>query len=307
MERKDKQTKIFLSMITQLLLFLSILFSQDSFSTTVKKSIGYDLIKPDTIFFLPEILHEISGLTAIDSNSFACIQDELGIVFIYDLKQKEITNQLRFAEKGDYEDITRVGKKLFILRSDGVLFEISNYDAKETEARSYSTDIPCDNNEGLCYDRNNERLLIAPKVKLRENPIYNDMLVIFGFDLNSRNLLQEPVAGFQLTDINQFALNHSINLHTKKKKQAVNTESGIQIRPSAVGIHPLTNDLYILSGADKLLLVFNRNGNVEHIEKLDPHLFNKAEGIAFLENGDMFISNEGKDKQPTILRFNYHQ
>ncbi|MGC9342766.1 MAG: hypothetical protein ACP5E3_08705, partial [Bacteroidales bacterium] len=62
-----------------------------------------------------------------------------------------------------------------------------------------------------------------------------------------------------------------------------------------------------ISSRDKLLFVFNMNGNIEHIEILDPLLFRQAEGISFMKNGDMLISNEGKKKKnpPTIVRFNY--
>jgi len=40
---------------------------------------------------------------------------------------------------------------------------------------------------------------------------------------------------------------------------------------------------------------------------LDPRVFNKAEGITFMENGDMLITNEGQDHRPTLLRFNYQK
>jgi hypothetical protein len=46
-------------------------------------------------------------------------------------------------------------------------------------------------------------------------------------------------------------------------------------------------------------------GNLEHIEQLDPIVFNKAEGITFYDNGDMLITNEGQDKKPTVLFFKY--
>jgi hypothetical protein len=49
------------------------------------------------------------------------------------------------------------------------------------------------------------------------------------------------------------------------------------------------------------------NSDLEHVEQLNPALFNKAEGITFLENGDMLISNEGQSKKPTVLRFNYRK
>jgi hypothetical protein len=41
------------------------------------------------------------------------------------------------------------------------------------------------------------------------------------------------------------------------------------------------------------------------MEKLNPELFNQPEGIAFLNNGDMLISNEGGPGNATLLRFNY--
>ncbi len=49
------------------------------------------------------------------------------------------------------------------------------------------------------------------------------------------------------------------------------------------------------------------NGNIEHIEQLNPTMFNKAEGITFYENGDMLITNEGQDNKPTLLHFKYGQ
>jgi hypothetical protein len=49
------------------------------------------------------------------------------------------------------------------------------------------------------------------------------------------------------------------------------------------------------------------DGSIEHIELLDPTMFNKAEGITFYDNGDMLITNEGQDKKPTLLYFKYRQ
>ena len=54
-----------------------------------------------------------------------------------------------------------------------------------------------------------------------------------------------------------------------------------------------------------MMFIFDREGRIMHIEKLNPVMFNKAEGIAFFENGDMLITNEGQSKLPTLLRFNY--
>ena len=38
---------------------------------------------------------------------------------------------------------------------------------------------------------------------------------------------------------------------------------------------------------------------------LDPILFNKAEGLAFLPDGTMLVSNEAQHGKPTLLTFKY--
>ncbi len=87
--------------------------------------------------------------------------------------------------------------------------------------------------------------------------------------------------------------------HGKKK------EPDIEMRISEISINPVTGRLYALSGSERLLFVFDLNGNIEFLERLDKDLFPQAEGITFMQNGDMFISNEGKNSAATLLQFNF--
>jgi uncharacterized protein YjiK len=272
-----------------------------------EKITGYNLTTPDVKFILPDTLHEISGLTNIDSATFACVQDENGIVFIYDAMQNEIKKQFVFGADGDYEGITLVNKTIYVLRSDGYLFEISDYESEEFILTSFSTDIPAKDNEGLCYDTDNNRLLIACKSKIRNGTKSKDNRAIYGFDLKTKTLTQKPIFNFDIKIIKQFAIDNKISLPTKKKKGNQINEPSFKFRPSAIGIHPFTKQLYIISSSDHLLFIFDMNGDIKHIEQLNPFMFNQAEGITFFENGDMLISNEGKDKKPTLLRFNYRK
>src|SRR4030042_4300973 len=111
-------------------LFTFVILGCNPDNTNDKSITGYNLSAPDASFILPDVLHEISGLSNIDATSVACIQDEKGIVFIYDIVKKEIKNQFNFSIDGDYEGIARVDKTLYILRSDGALFEISDHEPK---------------------------------------------------------------------------------------------------------------------------------------------------------------------------------
>jgi len=284
-------------------LFILVLFGCSS--ATNEDATGYNLTRPDIYFILPDTLREISGLTCIDGNSFACIQDENGILFMYNAEKNELQKQYTFHFDGDYEGIARVDKTIYILRSDGTLFEISDYESKDFKLNTYITNIPANNNEGLCYDADHHRLLIACKGKIGKGPEYKDKRVIYGFDLKTKQLTKEPIFDFDLQAIKKFALSNKPDIPTRSKKKGKIVEPVIKFRTSAIVIHPVTKKLFLLSAADHLLFVFDLKGNIEHIEMLNPALFNKAEGITFFENGDMLITNEGQDKRPTLLRFNW--
>ncbi|MBL7925549.1 MAG: hypothetical protein JNK61_01450 [Bacteroidia bacterium] len=270
-----------------------------------EKTTDYTLNKPDATNILPDILNEVSGLTEIDSVTIACIQDENGILFIYNILNNKIEKQYSFDIDGDYEGITRVHNTIYVLRSDGTLFEIKNYQLPDYEITSYTTGITAHNNEGLCYDAENNRLLIASKGKVAKGRQFKNKRVIYGFDLVTKTLSAEPVLEFDVQNIKQFVITHNINLPTKNNKKNKATEPIVKLMTSAIAIHPLTKNLYLLSAADYIFFVFNLNGNIVHIEPLDPEIFNKAEGITFLNNGDMLITNEAQKNKPTLLRFNY--
>lgn len=270
-----------------------------------EKITGYNLSKPDNTFILPDILHEISGIVSINNNLFACVQDEKGIVFIYDSSSKKIIREIYFGEDGDYEGIAKVGNTIFVLRSDGALYEITNFKTDNSKVNFYNTGIPAKDNEGLCFDKTENRILIGCKSNIGKGPVSKVNREIYSFNFETKTLSKRPAFTFNLEVINKFAKDNGISLPSKKKKKDQSTEFGFKFRTSAIAIHPITNKLFLLSAADHLLFVFNLKGNIEHIERLNPEMFNKAEGITFLDNGDMFISNEGEDKKPTLLKFNY--
>jgi hypothetical protein len=286
-------------------LFTFVILGCNPDNTNDKSITGYNLTAPDASFILPDVLHEISGLSNIDATSVACIQDEKGIVFIYDIVKKEIKDQFNFSIDGDYEGIARVDKTLYILRSDGTLFEISNPESKDFDLDYYDTGIPAKDNEGLCYDKDNNRLLIACKSKVGKGDENKDKRLIYAFDLKTKTISKEPVFDFDIKVILQFALNNKINLPTKKDKKDHSSEPVLKFRTSEICINPVTKKLFLLSADDHLLFIFNMKGKIEQIAKLNPEIFNQAEGLTFFENGDMLISNEGQDKKPTLLKFNY--
>jgi hypothetical protein len=271
-----------------------------------EKNTGYNLSSPDKTIILPDQLREVSGITIIDSLTVALIQDEVGIIYIFDIRENRIKSQVFFAGKADYEDIALANKTIYVLTSDGTIFEISDYMSKNFKVAIYNTRIPSADNEGLLFDRINNRLLIGCKGDIKGDN-FKHKRAIYSFDLKSKKLVQEPIYIFDIE-----SLNKSINSKKgsskdgKDKKGKKDNEKEIEIRISAIGIHPQTGKLFLLSAADNILCVANKTGNIENIQRLDKDLFLQPEGIAFFPNGDMLITNEARNKKPAMLRFNYY-
>ena len=148
-------------------------------------------------------------------------------------------------------------------------------------------------------------LLITSKETPRKGFEERDKRFIYGFSLTSGKPVQEPVFTIDLSAIDSFALANNIKVPMKDKKKGKKKEPDIRFLVSDLAINPVTGKLFLLSSTDKLLFVLNMKNKIEYIGKLNPDLFKQPEGITFMKNGDMFISNEGKKKSATIVRFNY--
>lgn len=262
---------------------------------------GYDFYRPGKIYSLPPILAEVSGITLINDGALACVQDELGIVFIYNTGSRHIEHQIPFGEAGDYEDIALAGNALYILRSDGLLFEIENYKKQDAPVNQYALHLPSSNNEGLCYDAPHQRLLIAAKSKSRDN---KQIRTVYGFDLIAKRLMPEPVLEIDVSVLAGFADQMNVPLPQKEKKDG-SVKTMLKFMPSAIAIHPHSRNRYVLSAADNSLAVFDKGNNLLTFCLLDSNLFNKPEGIAFTANGDMLVSNEGGQKAATVVMLKY--
>jgi uncharacterized protein YjiK len=233
---------------------------------------------------LPVVLKEISGIASIDSIRFACVQDEVGSIFIYNIETSTIQEEIPFAPAGDYEGITLVNDTAWILRSDGKLFEVSTLYSKATTITEYNTPLTANHNvEGICYDKNNNRLLLAIKNAEPGGKAYKG---IYSFDLATKTMLPEPV--FKI-DVRQ-------ELKSGSKKR------NIEIMPSGIAIHPQTKDMYITDGRNSLLLILDAAGKLKNLFDLNNKEFNQPEGISFDINSNLFISNEGAKSNGNILK-----
>ncbi|MBN1181294.1 MAG: SdiA-regulated domain-containing protein [Bacteroidales bacterium] len=268
----------------------------------------YDINNPVQKIVLPDVLNEISGLVYLDSNRFACVQDEVGKIFIYSMQYNAVVSSLEFSDNGDYEGITKAGDALYIIRSDGVLNEVINYQNPFLEENAYTLNVPSTNCEGICFDKGGHRLLIVSKSPTgnKENKESRGKREIYAFELASRELNDEPAFEVSFAEIESFMRRKNITLPPKVQKDGDVKERKVRLRSSDIAIHPMTGDIYILAAVEYVLYVFTKVGAIKDVYVLNQDIYPKAEGITFNPSGELYITNESEDNNPpTLLVINY--
>ena len=144
---------------------------------------------------LPSYLREVSGLTAIDDNLLAMVQDEKGIIFIYDITSNEIVNEYTLSKDGDYEGVEFYNHMFYALESDGTITRLT----LDGEEERYRTNVLTEKNdtEGICYSPVHNGLLVLCK-ESGGNGLNKNIKAIYLFDLETKTYLPEPIVTIDL-------------------------------------------------------------------------------------------------------------
>lgn len=251
---------------------------------------NYDLKAPSHTWKLPSQLIEVSGNAWIDKDHLILIEDlhpDLYYIKIDD-KQATLEKTIPFAEqekeKVDIEDVTYADNNVYALWSHGVLFKISDWQGKPA-IEKIKTGLKKENNtEGLCYDPVTKKLLIACKDDPGLPDEKKSAKAVYEFDLNKSALDSLP-----------FLVIH------KKDFEKI-TDEKIAFNPSAIAVHPITHDVYLLSTRDnKGMVVYSHDGTIKSYQEIDKDLMPQPEGICFSPEGKLYISSEGKKGEPGNL------
>lgn len=254
---------------------------------------GYDLTKP-TKYNMPDILQEVSGIAFNKGkNDFIYAQqDEDGKLFKLQLGSKDET-VTKFGKKGDYEDVSIINDWAILLKSNGSLFSFPLAETKKTEAtnvKSFEKLLPKGEYEGMYADEANNKLYVLCKACKIDKDTKNASGYIFDFQQDG----SFKAAGNFVVDAS------SLDGLTGKKKGAFN--------PSALAIHPITKEWFIVSSVNKALIIADAKFKIKGAYHLSSNEFNQPEGIAFDNAGNLYISNEGSETTSgNVLRFDYQR
>jgi uncharacterized protein YjiK len=234
------------------------------------------------VWQLPQELVEISSNVLIDEQRMACVQDNTGTIYIYNLTAKKIERRIVFTGEGDFEALSFVEGVYYVLRSDGMLYKVQDVEGAKPVVTTF--DLPLNapqDTEPMFYDAAHRRLLIGVK---ELDPTDKTKKGVYSFDLKTQSMSLRPVV---LIDAGGTQ---------SPKKKGKGKGQGAKIRPSEIAIHPTTGELYVLDGPRSALLVVNTDGSVKSTTMLDKSTFPQPEGMCFTPSGELYISSEGTKK-----------
>jgi WD40 repeat protein len=243
---------------------------------------------------MPVELNEISGISWISENKIACVQDEDGIIYIYNLSTSLVEHQTNFSKAGDYEGLVVVDSTAYVLESNGEIFEVENFMSSNFTVKSFKTFFTGKNNmESLGLDLKNKRLLLTSKNK---DPQGNDFKGIYAFDLVTKTVSKNPVSKISLTD--------PIFKVRDVDDDADKTPS---FSPSDIDINPANGDIYVLQSKAPQVLIMDSLSKPKIIHNFHSDAFPQPEGITFSPEGTLYISNEGKNGTANILEVEFDE
>jgi len=230
------------------------------------------------------------------------------VIYLIDFDKGEIEKEIKFADKGDYEGIAIHGNTAWVLKSNGNLYRIRDYNKgkDKQKTRKFETTLTKRNDaEGLAYDAANKRLLIACK----GHPFIDDRdgkhtKAIYAFCLEDEELDPEPILLIdlkQIQDLKDYNWFSSIGVSIMSRIDE--NKGDVSFQPSDIAVHPYTGNYYVIGAVGDLLMVYSPNGKLLAVTELVDGVFKQAEGICFNHDADMYISNEGGDGKANILKF----
>lgn len=248
-----------------------------------KSQFTYDLKNPDNSWKLPKQLVEVSGNTWVDKEHLLLIDDNYSSLYLIKIGdknaglEKTIPFQKDKNEKLDIEDIAIVNNIVYALSSHGILYKISDWNGKYNTEKITTFLSKKNNTEGLSYDPVTKSLLIACKEESGLEEEKKSTKAVYQFNMDSKKLEQKPFLVIHEDDFEKL------------------TKDKIKFNPSAIAVHPVTHEIYILSTQDnKCMAVYSREGKLISFQSIDKDLMPQPEGICFSPEGKLYISSEGK-------------
>jgi hypothetical protein len=234
-----------------------------------------------------EDLDEISGIFFLPADStVVALNDEEGKLYRVNMLGKLTSKAFKFAKKSDFEDLSFDGTYWYAIKSNGEVTRITHAFTDSFNIRTFDFPEKGWEFETIVFDDQKNKIVAISKVpaQLRDGKIPAFVLDTLTGTFQYDSMYSPDTTGIR-------------NMVKKKKNE---------FKPTAAAFHPITQELYILSVNERMLVTM-KDGKITGAFKLEKTQFRQPEGICFMPNGNLMISNEAQESTANILLFEYHQ
>lgn len=231
---------------------------------------------PVARWVLPPALREVSGLALTSDGRMLVHGDELGLVWEIDYRRGILVKQFFLGDravKADFEGITVANSAVFMLASNGKLYEFhEGANGAHVAYKVHDTGLKAQCEfEGVAFDPTINALLLACK-HVHDKQI-KDAIVIYRWSLasdSSSRLTQMVVPVGDILAANGWK----------------------KLSPSDITIDPRTGNYVLVASLEKALISISPAGALVFARPL-PGSHPQAEGIAITKDGILVVSDEG--------------
>ncbi len=267
----------------------------------VKERGYFDLVHPESVTNLPLGVNAFTDFVLMDSTHLVCLDDQIGGVLVYNLISNKSQGYLPTGIDSKITEVTKIDSTIVLVDENMDLhFLFPPYDSSSivTESLREKSWI----SSGMCLHEQTKRLFFVAESDI-ENDVQNHL--IYTFNLNQRKMNERPLFDIKPEDIELFAISNNINLPTNPTEQADSIHY-FTFKPDVIAVHPKTNEIYILSSANRSLAVYNQFGQVVNFTTLSEELFSQPKAMTFFPNGDLLLTNSDL-KNPSVVRVKWNK
>ena len=238
---------------------------------------------------LPRQLEEVSGLAMTGDNRLLAHNDERAIIYEIDFRNGSIVKAFQLSDTnypaaGDFEGIAATDDAIFLVTSNGRLFECREGNAGESVLFNvYTTGLGRDCEiEGLAYDHTRRELILI--CKEARSLDMEGQLALCRWSIDDRQLVRDGQTVIPVKDFSR---------HIKGKK----------FHPSGIERHPVSGNYYIVAARQRSIAEISPDGRVIAVRKFPAKWHRQAEGIAFAADGTLIVADEGAGRRGRLTLY----
>jgi uncharacterized protein YjiK len=245
-------------------------------------------VEPIARWLLPPALREISGLALTRDGRLLVHDDQLGQVWEVDYRRGVLVKRFSLGKgvlKGDFEGITVARDMVYLLNSNGKLYEFpEGANGAEVEYKLYDTGLKKDCEfEGVAFDPAIDALLLACK-HVHDKDVKDD-LVIYRWSLK----------GDSATRLSRLAVPIA-------KVRGENDWD--KLEPSDISIDPLNGNYLLIASLQQAVFEITPAGEPVFARPLPPG-HRQPEGLAVTKDSVLLVSDEGGNGTAVITLYRW--